>query len=98
MKKILLGMVALSTLVFAQVNLASCAGCHAKDFSKKAMGKSTVVSDMNASSISKALLGYKAGTRNKHGMGMIMHAQVAKYSVTDLNATGSIIADLNKTK
>lgn len=98
MKKILLGLVALSTLVFAEVNLASCAGCHSSDWSKKALGKSKVVADMNATAISTALLGYKDGTYDSAGMAGIMRAQVSKYSVEELNATATIIADLNKTK
>ena len=44
------------------VNTTACAGCHGKDFEKKAMGKSKVVKDMSKADIEKALSGYKDGS------------------------------------
>ncbi len=45
-----------------EVNTAACAGCHGKDFEKKAMGKSKVVKDMSKADIETALKGYKDGS------------------------------------
>jgi len=45
-----------------EVNTTACAGCHGKDFEKKAMGKSKVVKDMTKADIETALKGYKDGS------------------------------------
>jgi len=95
MNKILLGLVALSAVVFAEVNLKSCAGCHGTTWEKKAMGKSAVVADMNASAITTALLGYKDGTYGGAMKGL-MKSQVARYSAEDLNATALLIVEQSK--
>ena len=78
----------------ADVNLGACAGCHGSHFEKHALGKSKIVKDMNASTISKELIQYKKGTLNQYGMGNLMKAQVAKYSIKDLNNTGKRIKSI----
>jgi cytochrome c-type protein NapB len=97
-KKIILGAIlalgiSLSS-ASAEVNLGVCKGCHGANFEKKALGKSLVVKDMNATAISSALIGYKDGTYGGVMKG-IMKGQVAKYSNEDLNATGVILSDVN---
>ncbi|WP_353663187.1 c-type cytochrome [Hydrogenimonas sp. SS33] len=54
-----------------------CAGCHGAKGEKKALGKSAVIGGMDVATLEKDLHGYKAGTLNKHGMGMLMKGQVA---------------------
>jgi len=95
MSKILLGLVALTAVAFAEVNLKSCAGCHGADWSKKALGKSLVVADMNATAITDALLGYKDGTYGGPMKGL-MAGQVSKYSNEELEASAVLIAEASK--
>lgn len=90
MSKILLGLVALTAVAFAEVNLKSCAGCHGQNFEKKALGKSLVVSDMNATAITSALVGYKDGTYGGSMKGL-MKGQVSKYSEAELTASAKAI-------
>ena len=85
----LIGLLAIS--VSADVNLKACAGCHGQAWEKKALGKSKVVSDMNATAISVALIGYKDGTYGGAMKGL-MKGQVAKYSDTELVKASAEIA------
>ncbi len=94
MKKIVIASIAALTVtssLMAGVNAAACTGCHGADWSKKAMNKSHVVSEMTHADIEAALLAYKAGTRNTAGMGSLMKGQVAKYSEADLKAFAQTI-------
>ncbi len=88
MKKLFFALIAMffGGVAYGAVNTAVCAACHGAHFEKHAMGRSRIVANMTNKQVIKALLGYKSGTRNKHGMGMIMHAQVAKYTVSELKA------------
>ena len=54
-----------------------CAGCHGAKGEKKALGKSAVIGGMDVATLEEDMKGYKAGTLNKHGMGMLMKGQVA---------------------
>ncbi|HHD80227.1 MAG TPA: cytochrome C [Campylobacterales bacterium] len=71
--------------VYAEVNTAACAGCHGKDFEKKAMNVSKVVKDLKKDEIVKALTGYKDGSYGGAMKG-IMKGQVAKLSADDIKA------------
>lgn len=88
MKKILLGLAVLSTVVFAEVNLTACYGCHGANFEKKALNKSLVVADMNATAITTALAGYKDGSYGGAMKGL-MKAQLRNFP--DNNATTDAI-------
>jgi cytochrome c-type protein NapB len=44
-----------------EVNTAACAGCHGKDFEKKALNVSKIVKDMTKADIVASLKGYKEG-------------------------------------
>ena len=68
-----------------EVNTAACAGCHGKDFEKKAMNVSKVVKDMTKADIEKALAGYKDGSYGGAMKG-VMKGQVAKLSAEDMKA------------
>ena len=87
MKKIVLGTLVLGVAAFAAVNLGACKGYHGADFSKKALRKSQVVSQMTKQEVSDAMVGYKNGTYGGAMKGL-MKGQVAKYSEADLRSTG----------
>lgn len=91
MKKILAVIVTLTatTALIAGVNSAACTGCHGEGWSKSALNKSKIVSEMTHSDIAIALKGYKAGT---YGRPMnMMQGQVAKYSDAELETFAQTI-------
>ena len=93
MKKIVIASIAtlaLATASMAAVNGKACTSCHCADFSKKALGKSKVVSHLSHAEIATALKGYKAGTYGGPMKGL-MKGQVAKYSDADLEAFAQTI-------
>ncbi|RUM67776.1 MAG: cytochrome c [Sulfurospirillum sp.] len=98
MKKVVLTLVALGAMSFLAADGAAlykkCAGCHGAKGEKKALGKSEVIAGWDAAKIEEALKGYKAGTRNVHGMGGLMKGQVASYSDADIKAVAEYIHGL----
>jgi len=75
---------------------ARCAGCHGQNGEKHALGKSDVIAGWDAAKVVDALKGYKAGTRNKHGMGGTMKGQAASLSDADMANVAAYIATLKK--
>lgn len=73
---------------------AKCVSCHGKNAEKKALGKSEAIKGWAAAKVEEALLGYKAGTRNVHGMGGVMKGQVASMSDEDIKALAAYISGL----
>ena len=73
---------------------AKCAGCHGADGKTKAMGKAPVLAGQSAADLESHLKGYKAGTRNEHGMGALMKGQVASMSDDDIKAIAAYMAGL----
>ena len=73
---------------------AKCAGCHGADGKTKAMGKATPVAGQSAASLETKLAGYKAGTVNATGMGMLMKGQVASMSDEDIKAVSAYMAGM----
>ena len=73
---------------------AKCAGCHGADGKTKAMGKAPLLAGQSAADIESKIAAYKAGTRNEHGMGMLMKGQVASMSDADIKAISAYIAGL----
>ncbi len=71
-----------------------CAGCHGANGEKKALGKSAVIKGWPKDKLVEALKGYKAGTRNVHGMGPLMKGQVASLSDADIEALADYISKL----
>ncbi len=98
MKKIILSVVALGAMSLMAADGAAlykkCAGCHGAKAEKKALGKSEVIAGWDAAKTEEALKGYKAGTRNVHGMGGLMKGQVASYSDADIKAVAEYIHGL----
>jgi cytochrome c-type protein NapB len=93
----------LMTISASAVDTTACAGCHGKDFEKKAMNVSKIVKEMKHDDIVKALAGYKDGSYGG-AMKAIMKGQVAKLSEADMKEIASMIAggdkkeDANATK
>jgi len=83
----------LSSVVMADA-FQKCAGCHGAKAEKKALGKSIVIAGQSVAQTIKDLEGYKAGTRNAHGMGAVMKGQVATYSDADIKAVAEYIHGL----
>jgi len=73
---------------------ASCAGCHGADGKTKAMGKAEAVAGQSAADLETKLQGYKAGTLNLVGMGMLMKGQVASMSDEEIKAVSEYMAGL----
>jgi cytochrome c553 len=73
---------------------AKCAGCHGADGKTKAMGKAEAVAGQSAADLETKLLGYKAGTVNVVGMGMLMKGQVASMSDEEIKAVSEYMAGL----
>jgi cytochrome c553 len=73
---------------------AKCAGCHGADGKTKAMGKAAPVAGQAAADLEAKLAGYKAGTTNAVGMGMLMKGQVASMSDDDIKAVAAYMAGL----
>jgi len=48
----------------------------------------------NSSKLQTALKAYKSGTRNKHGMGVIMKGQTSKLSESDIKSVSNYISKL----
>jgi len=99
MKKIALTLLVASVSLMAADGAAlykKCAACHGAQGEKKALGKSEIIDTWSAAQIEEALNGYKAGTRNIHGMGALMKGQVASYSEEDIEAVSKYIAGLKK--
>jgi len=71
-----------------------CVSCHGAKAEKKGLGKSEVIAGWDVAKLEEALKGYKAGTRNVHGMGGLMKGQVASYSDEDIKAVSEYISKL----
>lgn len=73
---------------------AKCAGCHGADGKTKALGKSAAVAGQTVAVLEEALHGYKAGTRNVSGMGMLMKGQVASMDDATIKAVSEYMSGL----
>lgn len=73
---------------------AKCAACHGADGGTKALGKSEVIKGWDAAKVAEALKGYKAGSRNIHGMGAIMKGQASTLSDSDIKIVSDYISKL----
>ncbi len=72
----------------------ACAGCHGGKGEKKALGKSELIGGWSKDKTVTALEGYKAGTRNVHGMGAVMKGQASKLSKEQIEALGEYISKM----
>jgi len=77
-----------------KVVFAKCVGCHGADGKTKALGKSGIIAGQSVADLEKWIAGYKAGTRNVAGMGMLMKGQVGGLSDEDIKAVAAYISTL----
>ena len=77
-----------------KIKFAACAGCHGQKGERKALGKSEAIGGWDAAKVEEALKGYKAGTRNAHGMGATMKGQAAALSDADIANLAAYISTL----
>ena len=97
MKKIALALLVASVSLMAADGAAAykkCVSCHGAKAEKKALNKSEVIGGWDAAKIEAALHGYKAGTRNIHGMGALMKGQVASYDDATIKAVAAYVSGL----
>ena len=97
MKKIALALLVAGVSLMAADGAAAykkCVSCHGAHAEKKALNKSEVIAGWDAAKTEEALHGYKAGTRNVHGMGALMKGQVASYDDATIKAVSEYIAGL----
>ncbi len=87
MRKIVLSTFICTTVLFSQVNQATCKSCHGIDYEKAALGKSKIVRDMTKSEVTAALIGYKNGTYGDAMKG-VMTSNIKMYSNKELSTTG----------
>jgi len=71
----------------------TCASCHGQKAEKKALGRSEVIANNGYDDIMKDLKKFKSGKGDK-----IMQAQVAKFSVEELDAIAKYVATLKDSK
>ncbi len=93
MKKIILGLTLISTMMLAAdgaASFAKCAGCHGQNAEKKALGKSKIIKDMSKEDIIAALKGYKNGTYGGPMKGL-MKGQVAGLDDASIEAVATYI-------
>ena len=82
-----------SSSVDVQRLFKTCSGCHGTHAEKKALGKSQIIKDWDASKIITALQGYKNGTYGGTMKG-VMQGQAAKLSANDIKALADYISTL----
>ena len=75
---------------------ATCKSCHGANGQNHALTKSDVIAGWDAAKVVEALKGYRAGTRNKHGMGNVMKSKVEKLKDADIANVAAYIASLKK--
>ncbi len=80
--------------VVAPPAFTACAGCHGKDGKLKALGKSAIIAGQSKADLITKLNGYKAGTLNVSGMGVLMKGQTAKLSDADIEAIATYVSGL----
>ena len=93
MKKIILGLTLISTMMLASDGASlysKCAGCHGSQGEKKALGKSKVINEMNKEDLVTALAGYKDGSYGGPMKGL-MKGQVARLSAEDISTLAEYI-------
>jgi len=98
MKKIILGLTLISTMMLAADGASlynKCAGCHGSLGEKKALGKSKVINEMSQADLVTALNGYKDGSYGGAMKGL-MKGQVAKLSTEEVASLALHITTLKK--
>ncbi|MFC3847961.1 c-type cytochrome [Helicobacter baculiformis] len=76
--------------------IKKCAGCHGPSMDRKAFGKGHVVNTLDSAQIKEDLMGYKAGSLNRYGSGVVMHSQAKNLSDAEIEALAKYIPTLKK--
>jgi len=71
-----------------------CIRCHGVNAERKALSKSEIIAGKSVTYLEEALAGYKAGTRNVAGMGIVMNGQIAPLSDDEIKAVAAYISTL----
>lgn len=98
MKKIILGITLISTMILASDGAAlysKCTGCHGVFGEKQALGKSKVINKMSKEDLITALNGYKDGSYGGPMKGL-MKGQVAKLDKAQVEALALHITSLKQ--
>jgi len=94
MKKIILGLTLISTMILASDGASlykKCSGCHGDLGQKKALGKSKVINEMSKVDLITALTGYQDGSYGGPMKGL-MKGQVAKFSEEEIAVLAEYIS------
>jgi len=83
------------TIPDVKTTFQKCSACHGKNAEKKALNKSAIIKDWNASKIEEALIGYKNGTYGGAMKGL-MQSQVNSLSDKEITDLSKYISTLNK--
>ena len=98
MKKTLLFL--LSTLTIASASqtgieiFKQCGTCHGDKGQKHSLNVTNYIAGMDKDDVIEILHEYKAGTRNKYGLGSMMKGQAGKLSDEQMDAVASYIESL----
>ena len=99
MKKVVLSLVLATASLMAASGeelFKKCVSCHGVNAEKPALGKSEVIAGWDKAKTVESLMGYRAGTLNKKGMGAMMKGQMATFSDADIDAIAEYISKLKK--
>lgn len=73
---------------------AKCSGCHGVDGKTKALGKSPVIAGQSKVDLMTKMKAYKAGTRDKNGMGTLMKGQMTSLDDAAIAEVATYISTL----
>lgn len=73
---------------------AACAACHGADGKLAALGKSAIIAGQSSADLVTKMKGYKAGTIDLTGNGMLMKGQMANLDDAKMEALAAYISKL----
>lgn len=71
-----------------------CASCHGVKGEKASLNLTNAIAGMKSSDVIDILKEYKAGTRNKYGLGIMMKGQAGRLSLEDMKEIGEHIESM----
>jgi cytochrome c553 len=77
-----------------KVAFAACAACHGADGKLAALGKSAIIAGQPVADLVTKMKGYKAGTIDLTGNGMLMKGQMANLDDAKMEALAAYISKL----
>ncbi|MCW8895592.1 MAG: c-type cytochrome [Sulfurimonas sp.] len=94
MKRILLLIVSITSILSATQLFERCGTCHGKKGEKHSLNLTKPIAGMKAEDVAKIMKEYKAGTRNTYGFGTMMKGQASKLSDEDIKTIAAYIESL----